>query len=363
MKDFSTQSLSVLLQKELAVAHDAKSLEAVKISFLGRKGYVAQLLSSLKDAPLEQKPILGVQINAFKELVCSTIQARADLLLQSSLEADKIAREGFDVTAMLPQKDVLGNLHFYTKFYEEIEDIFISMGFELFEGPEVETDYFNFTALNIGPDHPARDMYDTLWLKGETNQLLRTHTSPVQIRAMKAKGAPLAGVAVGRVFRHEAVDATHEVVFSQCEGILVDKNIGLPALLGVAKTFLERLFAKNNLDIRVRPGFFPFVVPGIEIDMKCVFCKKGCSICKQSGWIEVFPGGLIHPLVLEAVNIDTQKYSGFAFGFGVERLAMLRHQIHDVRLFKSGDARFSASFVNPAMPRAPLPAQDKKCSD
>lgn len=337
-----------ILREQFAILISSVSslddVEKVKQSFLGKHGFIIELLKTLKSIQdPEKKAEAGRLINDFKNECSLKVEELESLFLSQKIEKQIDSTKQFDVTAHLPDVTLAGNLHLYTKFYQEIENIFISMGFQIFEGPEVENDFYNFTALNISANHPARDMYDTLWLN-RADSLLRTHTSSVQIRAMQSLGAPLAGISIGRVFRHEAVDATHEVVFSQCEGLFIDKDVNISHLLGIAKSVLQRIFDKKNLDIRVRPGFFPFVVPGLEIDMQCVFCKSGCSICKYSTWIEVFPGGLIHPKVLEHGGIDSTKYSGFAFGFGVDRLMMLRHQITDIRLFKSGDVRFLNQF-------------------
>jgi len=217
------------------------------------------------------------------------------------------------------------------------------MGFDVLDGPEVESDFYNFEALNIPADHPARDMYDTFWVKS-AHTLLRTHTSPMQIKAMEKGKLPIAAVVPGRTFRHEAVDASHDVMFMQCEGFLIGKNVTLSHLFAVAQTFLKKLFNKNELDIRIRPGYFPFVEPGVEIDMRCPFCKNGCSVCKKSTWLEVFPGGLIHPNVLKAGGVDPEKYSGFAFGFGLTRLVMLKHGINDIRLLSNGKMKFLEQF-------------------
>lgn len=329
-------------QFDLAIeqANDAKMLQEIRVLYLGRKGFLQELMSDLpKIEDIEEKKKFGQRVNELKGIIESAINLKNE---EISAKNNILVRK-FDVTGSLPNLNPPGNLHFYTKFLEEVEDIFLSMGYELFDGPEVEDDFHNFTALNIGPEHPARDMHDTFWLN-QGNKLLRTHTSPVQIRAMLKRGAPLAGIATGRVFRQEAVDATHEFAFSQCEGIFVDQEASLANLFGVAKLSLQKLFGKPNLDIRVRPGFFPFVVPGVEIDMRCVFCKSGCNVCKKTTWVEVYPGGMIHPNVLKFGGIDPSKYSGFAFCLGIERLAMLRHQITDIRLFKSGDLRFIQQF-------------------
>jgi phenylalanyl-tRNA synthetase alpha chain len=343
MNNQRLEELSLVLEKELEIIDSAEKIEMLRSAYLGKKGHLVDLMVGLKSAAAEDRKELGLQINQFKDFVTTKILEKQKEISDFILEKENKAKSGFDVTASISEQLVPGNLHFYTKFAEEIENIFLSMGFELFDGPEVETEFYNFTALNIPENHPARDMYDTFWLNQPGN-LLRTHTSTIQVRSMLEKGAPLAGIAIGKVFRHEAVDATHDSMFTQCEGMFIDKNIGMSHLLGVAKLFLQKFFGKEELEIRTRPGFFPFVTPGVEIDMRCVFCSDGCSVCKKSTWIEVFPGGLIHPFVLEAGGIDSKEYSGFAFGFGVDRLAMLRHKINDVRLFKSGDIRFTSQF-------------------
>ena len=218
------------------------------------------------------------------------------------------------------------------------------MGYDIADGPEVETDFYNFQALNIPADHPARDMHDTFWLT-TPSLLLRTHTSPVQIRAMEHKPLPLAIFAPGRTFRNEATDASHLFMFTQGEGLVIDKNISIANLLATARAFLQAFFEKEDLHIRARPGYFPFVEPGIEIDASCPFCSgKGCSPCKKTGWIELLGAGLVHPNVLKAGGIDPQEYSGFAFGFGIERLAMIKYGINDVRLFHSSKLPFLRQF-------------------
>lgn len=327
------------LINKLALVKNLEQLELVKVEFLGRKGLMSQWMEDLAKLPLEDKRQFGPIFNQAKQ---RWQQAVADVQ-QRLLETGNKNIQAFDVTAYQPQVVHPGNLHLYSKFMDEVRDIFLSMGFRVFDGPEVETDFYNFTALNIPSDHPARDMFDTLWLD-VPDYLMRTHTSPIQIRSMLKYGAPLAGIAMGEVFRHEAVDATHEVAFHQLEGILIDKDITLSHLLGVAKTFLQHFFARKDIDIRVRPGFFPFVEPGVEIDMRCVFCTNGCNVCKKSTWMEIFPGGIIHPEVLKHGKIDTNVYQGIAFAIGIERLAMLRHGIRDIRLFHSGDLRFLRQF-------------------
>jgi len=329
---------AALWQQAIATVNSHQQLEELRVKFLGKKGLLQELFEQLGSCSLDEKRLCGPLLNSLKK-ECEEQVKEKKVSLASSAED----QQSFDVTAYLPDQPE-GSLHPYTHFIEEVQNIFLSMGFELLDGPEVETDYYNFSALNIPADHPARDMYDTFWLNSP-NLLLRTHTSTVQMRAMKEKKLPLAGICTGRVFRHEAVDASHDHTFFQCEGILIDKGITLAHLFGVIKEFLQTLFNSDTLAIRTRPGFFPFVEPGVEIDMQCPFCTAGCSTCKKTGWIEVFPGGMIHPNVLKEAGIDPAEYSGFAFGFGLTRLAMLRYGIRDIRMLSNGKTRFLKNFT------------------
>lgn len=328
--------------QQLAAVKNIKDLEDIRLSFLGKKGSFTLLLSDVKNLSLEEKKEIGPRIQQLKTETEEKITQQKDRILAQQAQAATLQLQNFDVTANLLHAKP-GHVHPYTQCIQEIQDIFLSMGYEIWDGPELESDYNNFTALNIPQDHPARDMYDTFWTN-HPGQLLRTHTSPVQVRAMSNKKPPIAGIAPGRTYRHEAVDASHDFMFMQCEGLLIDKNVTVAHLFATAQAFLKALFKKDSLDIRIRPGFFPFVEPGFEIDMRCVFCKNGCSVCKQSTWIEVFPGGLVHPNVLKASGIDPNVYSGFAFGFGLTRLVMLRYGIDDIRLFHSGKLRFLEQF-------------------
>jgi phenylalanyl-tRNA synthetase alpha chain len=242
-----------------------------------------------------------------------------------------------------------GHLHPLTLIQRDLEDIFKSLGFSILEGPELESDYYNFEALNIDKHHPARDMQDTFYVDWDKNNkeeklVMRTHTSPVQIRAMQTYGAPLKAIVPGRVFRNEAMDASHEHTFYQLEGLMIDKDISITNMIALMKELLKGIFEKE-VPVRIRPGFFPFVEPGIELDISCQICDgKGCSVCKQSGWLELFPAGMVHPNVLKAGGIDSKKYSGFAFGLGLTRLVMMKYRINDIRLFNSGDLRFLEQF-------------------
>ncbi|MGH9646626.1 MAG: phenylalanine--tRNA ligase subunit alpha, partial [Bryobacteraceae bacterium] len=253
----------------------------------------------------------------------------------------RLQREWIDLTLPAPGTRP-GSLHPVTRIQAELEALFASMGFAVLDGPEVETEYYNFDALNIPPDHPARDMQDTFWMTD--GHLLRTHTSPVQVRGMEKLGPPLRMIAPGRVFRNEEVDASHEHTFYQVEGMMVDRDVSVANLIYFMKTMLSAVF-RREMTVRLRPGFFPFVEPGFELDIRCLICGgAGCPVCKQSGWVELCPCGMVHPNVLRASGIDPDQWSGFAFGLGLTRLAMMRYQIDDIRLFMSGDLRFLNQF-------------------
>ena len=341
--EHSTQLFQDQWNDALTKVASLQDLEGMRVAFLGKKGALVALFAQLGRASIEEKRQFGSSLNALKKSCDVQIREKKEELIRQQAAGESARASAFDVSAYTPNQ-VEGSLHPYTRIVHEVEDIFMSMGFELLDGPEVETDYRNFTALNIPTDHPARDMYDTFWLNTDS-LLMRTHTSTVQIRAMAEKPLPLAGIATGRVFRHEAVDASHDHTFLQCEGIVIDKNINLSHLFGVLKTLIGKLFGTDQTQIRTRPGFFPFVEPGVEIDMRCPFCKTGCATCKKTCWIEVFPGGMIHPNVLREAGIDPEVYSGFAFGFGLTRLAMLKYGIADIRAFHSGKKAFLDHFA------------------
>jgi phenylalanyl-tRNA synthetase alpha chain len=329
-------------KEALAGTKTLKNLDALRIRFIGKKGTVVALFQELKKVSVEEKKECGPLLNNLKKEIEGDISTTKEKIIVEQNKTAQLKKQNFDVTAEKPLAKS-GSIHIYSQVVEEIENIFLSMGFDVLDGPEVESDFYNFEALNIPADHPARDMYDTFWVKS-AHTLLRTHTSPMQIKAMEKGKLPIAAVVPGRTFRHEAVDASHDVMFMQCEGFLIGKNVTLSHLFAVAQTFLKKLFNKNELDIRIRPGYFPFVEPGVEIDMRCPFCKNGCSVCKKSTWLEVFPGGLIHPNVLKAGGVDPEKYSGFAFGFGLTRLVMLKHGINDIRLLSNGKMKFLEQF-------------------
>lgn len=329
-------------ENQVKSALSIKDLDAIKVQFLGKNGTLTELLKEVKNFIPEDKRTFGPLINQLKQDAESTLEVAKQALIDQAAQYSVTKEQNFDVSAYKPGMPE-GHLHPYSQFIEEVEDIFLSMGYEILDGPELETDFYNFTALNIPQDHPARDMYDTFWAD-RLNLLMRTHTSPVQVRTMESRKPPLAAIVPGRVYRHEAVDASHDFMFMQCEGFYIDENVNMSHLFATAQSFLKALFKKDELDIRIRPGFFPFVEPGVEIDMRCQFCTEGCSTCKRTRWIEIFPGGLIHPNVLKAAGIDPEKYSGFAFGFGLSRLAMLKYGINDIRLLHSGKIKFLEQF-------------------
>lgn len=336
------QDLAQEYEKDLAKAQSERELEDIRIAYVGRQGKITQLMSLIKEMSLDEKRLWGPALNTFKATFTQALEERQKNIYAEILAQEEVKKEFFDVTAYDPHY-ASGTLHPLTNIVQRLEDIFIGMGFERVEGPEVETPYYNFEALNIPADHPARDLHDTFWLKN-SDLLLRTHTSNVQIRLLSKQKPPLAIFAPGRVYRHEATDATHEYQFMQCEGLVVDKKISVAHLLGTFKTFAQALFGKKSLEMRIRPSYFPFVEPGLEIDISCPFCTQGCSICKKTGWMELSGAGLVHPNVLRSCNIDPEEYQGFAWGFGIDRLAMLMYGINDVRLLRNNKLEFLKQF-------------------
>lgn len=328
----------------LRAATSAAQLQQVESQLLGRQGELTSLLKGLGKLPSDERPAAGQFANQVKTELAAAFESRGTELAKAALGLD-LAGEGIDPT--LPGAPApLGSVHPVMQAARELEDLFTSMGFVVWDGPEVESEAHNFDALNIPGDHPARESHDTIWMRPEPGQdrhCLRTHTSPVQVRALRELGAPLRVVAPGRVFRQEDQDATHEHSFHQMEGLVVDKGVGVPHMLHAMDALIEALFGRK-LETRLRPGFFPFVEPGFELDARCPFCKNGCRICKRTGWIELMPGGLIHPNVLRACDVDPDEYSGYAFGLGLSRIAMLRWGIDDIRWMMSGDLRFLSQF-------------------
>ncbi len=340
--------LQALQDKALALfaeAADLKALQALRVAYLGKKGELTQVLKGVGKLPPEDRPVIGQFVNATKAALAEALD-KAEALLASKEKEARIEAERIDVT-LAGRMPLQGALHPVQQGLQEMTSIFAHMGFSIAEGPEIEDEFHNFDALNIPAEHPARASHDTFFFQaeaGEEPMLLRTHTSPVQIRAMQAcvdagGKPPIAVVAAGRVYRCD-YDVTHSPMFHQVEVFQVDKDISLAHLKGVLQHFLSAYFEKD-VPIRLRPHYFPFTEPSAEVDIGCVFCNhKGCRICKGSGWIEVLGSGMIHPNVLKAVGIDSTVYSGFAFGLGVERLVMLKHGIPDLRLFFENDVRF-----------------------
>lgn len=327
--------------REIEACSEPGALASIERKYLGKTGVLATWLGQIPTLPAPERPVIGQAVNRLKKELAERIAARQAELEKAEAER---ARGGgaFDPT-LPPQRLARGRLHPITQVTREIEDLFISMGYQVGDGPEVETDWNNFQALNIPPDHPARDAQDTFYVSGPGRLVLRTHTSPVQIRSMRRLSPPLRVIAPGKVFRHEATDASHEHTFHQLEGLVVDQGVSVAHLIHSMKTLLRGIF-RRDLEIRLRPGFFPFVEPGFELDARCPFCESGCRVCKQSRWIELLPCGLVHPNVLEACGVSSEEWSGFAFGLGLSRLVMLRFGITDVRLLLGGDMRFLEQF-------------------
>jgi phenylalanyl-tRNA synthetase alpha chain len=336
------ENLDVLVSQALAaVSHtdDVNALEQLRVHYLGKKGELTQVMKTLGNLSAEERPQAGALINAAKDQVQDALNSRKATLEQAALSA-RLAAEKIDVT--LPGRgQTSGGLHPVTRTLERVEQFFTRIGYGIAEGPEVENDYHNFEALNIPGHHPARAMHDTFYFNA--NMLLRTHTSPVQVRTMESQQPPIRIVCPGRVYRCDS-DITHSPMFHQVEGLLVDEGVSFADLKGTIEEFL-RVFFEKPLGVRFRPSFFPFTEPSAEVDMQCVMCSgKGCRVCKQTGWLEVMGCGMVHPNVLRMSGIDPEKYSGFAFGMGVERLAMLRYGVNDLRLFFDNDLRFLAQF-------------------
>ena len=314
-----------------------KQLEQIRIEFLGKKGQLQGLMKELRNVSPQEKPKLGKDINLLKKYVEQAINDKDASL---GLKPFKKSSENFDTT--LPgRKELTGTLHPITQVMEEITSIFFGLGFQVEEGPEIETDYYNFEALNIPKDHPARDMQDTFYIEDET--VLRTHTSPVQIHVMENREPPLRIIAPGKVYRCDS-DVSHTPMFHQIEGLMVDEGVSFSHLKGVMNIFLQEVFGKNT-QIRFRPSFFPFTCPSAEVDIQCVMCNgKGCRVCSQTGWLEILGAGMVDPAVFESVDYDPEKWTGFAFGLGIERIAMLKFGINDIRLFFENDLRFLKQF-------------------
>ena len=336
-------SLDELEQQALqavAVAADGAALDDVRVHYLGKKGLLTRQLKQLGALPAEERPAAGQAINRIKQQIQQAIETRGETLQSAALN-EQLASETIDIS--LPGRgQTQGGLHPVTHTLRRIEELFRPLGFTVEEGPEIEDDYHNFGALNIPDHHPARAMHDTFYFNAHT--LLRTHTSPVQVRVMEQRQPPLRIIAPGRVYRCDS-DLTHTPMFHQVEGLLVDEHVSFANLKGLIDEFLQAFFECEDLAVRFRPSYFPFTEPSAEVDIQCVMCAgDGCRVCGQSGWLEVLGCGMVHPNVFEQVGIDNERYTGFAFGMGVERLAMLRYGVNDLRLFFENDLTFLEQF-------------------
>lgn len=334
------KTLNTEAEKEINEATSFDELERIRIKYLGRKeGIFTQFLKQIANFSPQERPNLGRLINETKDKITQLLKDKTDEL-KSKEKAQKLISQKIDITmpSILPE---LGKMHPITQMMNQIVDVFIRLGFQLAEGPEIELSYYNFDALNIPPHHPARDMHDTFYVSEEV--ILRTHTSPVQIRVMERQNPPLRIIVPGRVYRRDA-DISHSPMFHQVEGLLVDELTTFSDLKGVLSTFIHLIFGEKT-DVRFRPSFFPFTEPSAEVDIECVICSgKGCGVCKYTGWIEVLGAGMVDPEVFKIVNYDSTKYLGFAFGLGVERIAMLKYGIDNIRLFFENDIRFLKQF-------------------
>jgi len=327
-------------EAELAQVSAPDALEALRVKYLGKKGELTAVLKGMGGLSAEERPVVGALANEVREFLEEHIETRRSAL-ESEILTAKIANEKIDVT-MPGKRGSLGRIHPLNAVLAQLEDIFIGMGFSISEGPEVEFDYYNFEALNIPKDHPARDTQDTFYVSD--NIVLRTQTSPVQIRVMEQEAPPIRIIAPGRVYRSDAVDATHSPVFHQIEGLVIDKGVTMADLKGTLEIFVRELYGEKT-KLRFRPHHFPFTEPSAEVDISCFSCGgSGCRICKNEGWIEILGAGMVHPEVLRRCNIDPEVYSGFAFGIGLERVAMFKYDIDDMRLFYENDVRFLMQF-------------------
>jgi len=336
-EELKVQAIQEEALREIRAAAEAADLERLRVKFLGRKGSITLILRGLKDLAPDLRRQVGQEANQAKQAL---EEALDQTLARLKDAARRAPREELDVT--LPgRRPPLGHLHPLTRITQEICDIFLHLGFEAVEGPEVELDYYNFEALNIPPDHPARDMQDTFYFNDRV--LLRTQTSPMQVRVMEQRRPPVRIIAPGRVYRRDS-DITHSPMFHQVEGLLVDRRVSFADLKGVLLAFAHEMFGPE-VSLRFRPSYFPFTEPSAEVDISCVICRgEGCRVCKITGWLEILGAGMVHPAVFEAVGYDPEEFTGFAFGLGVERIAMLKYGIDDIRLFYDNDLRFLKQF-------------------
>jgi len=334
------KKLKESIENQVKELKNKEDLEILYKETLGKKSDFNKILRSLSDLSIEEKKQIGPIANEVKNSINKIFEDKR-LDLENEEINLKLKKDKIDLTLDI-KKEESGSLNPITKIQYELEEIFKGMGFAIYDGPELELDYYNFEALNIPKHHPARDMQDTFYINKE--QVLRTQTSNLQVRAMKEFGAPLKVIIPGKVYRNEDLDACHEHTFHQLEGVVVDKNINLSHLISTMNLVISKIFNKE-IETRVRPGYFPFVEPGIEIDVKCTICGgSGCPSCKNTGWLEILPGGLVHPNVIKAGDLDPEEYSGFAFGLGLTRLVMMKYGISDIREIMSGDLRFIKQF-------------------
>jgi len=330
--------------QKIETAKNENELKTIEKKYLTKDSELSKALKQLKTLSIEEKKQIGPLINEIKKDLTQKLEQKLKQIEKDQIE-QQLKKEFFDITIPANTSNK-GHIHILAQIQFEIEQIFSDMGFTIIDGPEIESEYYNFEGLNIPKSHPARDMQDTFFIDDKHQEkhgrlVLRTQTSPVQVRTMEKYGAPLRVIVPGRTFRNEATDASHEHTFHQVEGLLIDKDISLAHLKGIMKEFLTKLF-NADVNVRFRPGYFPFVEPGLELDFSCILCKgKGCNMCKHTGWVEFMGAGMVHPNVLKA---DSTKYTGWAFGFGMERLAIMRYKIEDIRLFHSGDLRFLQQF-------------------
>lgn len=334
------QSIRELAEQAMTACRDSRELDAVRVKYLGKKGEVTALMKNMRNLTPEERPAFGQMVNELRTAI-ETGLAKNKSRLEEAAMAAKLKSETIDVT-MPGEAFTMGKKHPINIVLDEVKDIFIGMGFSIGEGPEVEKDWYNFEALNIPKDHPARDTQDTFYISD--NVVLRTQTSPIQIRTMEHKKPPIRIIAPGRVFRSDAVDATHSPLFHQIEGLVVDKGIRMSDLKGILEMFAKKLYGEDTV-VRFRPHHFPFTEPSAEMDMQCFKCHgAGCPLCKNEGWIEILGCGMVHPKVLEVCDIDPNEYSGYAFGIGLERIVMSRYKITDIRMFYENDVRFLHQF-------------------
>lgn len=337
----SLKSLENQAKNEIKKAKDSRELGMIFNKYLGKKGELTQILRSLRKLPKKKRVKIGKQANELKKLIQEEIKEKKPSLAKAT-EGKEDKEDWLDITAP-GKKLAFGHLHPLTQVKREVEEIFQSMGFSIAEGPDIETEWYSFDALNIPKDHPARDAWDTFWLKNQ-KLLLRPHTSPVQIRYMEKHNPPLRIIAPGTVFRHEATDASHEFQLYQIEGLMVDKEISVANFKAMIGEFFKRFF-KKEVKIRLRPDFFPFTEPSFDVSISCLVCQgKGCPACKNSSWVELAGAGMVHPNVFKNAGLVPKNWQGWAFGFGLERLAMMKYKINDIRLFRSGDLRFLQQF-------------------